>query len=157
MNRSNKWFLCFCLTLAANPASLYSQTRKPDPQLSSAISSLANDHRGEVAVAVENLETGEFFGLNADQPMPTASLIKFPLLIATYHAAEQGDVDLEKLIPLRERDKVPGSGVLTDHFSSGIELPLRDYIRLMMRFSDNTATNVVIDQIGLEATARRME
>ncbi len=47
--------------------------------------------------------------------------------------------------------------MLTSHFSDGATFPLRDAVRLMIAFSDNTATNLVIDKIGLPATAARME
>jgi beta-lactamase class A len=61
------------------------------------------------------------------------------------------------MIVLRETDKVPGSGILTPHFSAGASLSLRDAIRLMIAYSDNTATNLVLDKIGLKSTAETME
>lgn len=118
---------------------------------------LIERHSGQVAVAVKNLKTGDTFLHNADQPMPTASLIKFPLMVAAYQAIKDGRVERDKPITLREEDKVPGSGVLTQHFSSGTVLSFRDVIRLMIVYSDNTATNLVVDQIGLPATAELME
>lgn len=131
--------------------------RESDRQLTSAINEIVRGHQGDVAVAIEHLTSGEFVRLHADRAMPTASLIKFPLLVATYDAVGKGTVNLDEPITLREADKVPGSGVLTDHFSAGISMPLRDYVRLMIRYSDNTATNVVIDQVGLSSTAKRMD
>ncbi len=118
---------------------------------------LVTNHRGDVAVAIEHLATNASFRHQADEPMPTASLIKLPLMVAAYHAVESGELDLAKSITLTDDDKVPGSGILTDHFSSGATLPLRDYVRLMIRDSDNTATNIIIDQVGLRATANLME
>jgi D-alanyl-D-alanine carboxypeptidase len=114
-------------------------------------------HEGQVAVAVKHLATGQTFVYRAEEPMPTASLIKFPVMIEAYRQAEQGQVDLAKHVVLRDEDKVPGSGILTSHFSSGAAFPLRDAVRLMIAFSDNTATNLVLDQIGLPATAKYME
>ncbi len=78
-------------------------------------------------------------------------------MIEAYRQADAGRLDLTKLITLNEDDKVPGSGILTQHFSSGMQLSVRDAIRLMMAYSDNTATNLVLDAIGLPATARAME
>src|SRR4029079_6758674 len=46
---------------------------------------------------------------------------------------------------------------LTDHFSAGASFPLVDAVRLMIVFSDNTATNLVLEQIGIGATAATME
>ncbi len=121
------------------------------------IQPLIADHPGEVSVAIKHFGTGESFEFQAQRPMPTASLIKFPLMIAAYQAAEQGKLDLDSRIVLSDDDQVPGSGILTSHFSAGTEFSVRDAIRLMMVYSDNTATNLVIDQVGLPATATLME
>jgi beta-lactamase class A len=51
---------------------------------------------------------------------------------------------------------VPGSGILTYHFTEGATFSLRDATRLMIVFSDNTATNMVLDHIGLASTNQRM-
>ena len=117
---------------------------------------LAEAHRGQVAIAVQHLETGESFAYRAEVPMPTASLIKFPVMVETYRQAAEHDVDLDQMIVLREEDKVPGSGILTSHFSAGAQLRFRDAIRLMIVYSDNTATNLVLDQIGIRSTADEM-
>src|SRR5690606_24986907 len=70
--------------------------------------------------------------------------------------ADAGELSLDDEVVLTEEDKVPGSGILTDHFSPGATFSLRDAIRLMIRYSDNTATNLVLDRIGLDATAKLM-
>src|SRR5262245_47231260 len=114
-------------------------------------------HEGQVAVAVKHLPTGQSFVYRADEPMPTASLIKFPVMIEAYRQAGTGQVDLTRPVVLRDEDKVPSSGILTSHFSAGASFSLRDAVRLMIAFSDNTATNLVLDQIGLPATAKYME
>ena len=65
----------------------------------------------------------------------------------------------EKKLPviLRKEDMVGGSGILTEHFSDGATFPLRDAVRLMMVYSDNTATNLVLDKIGIPSTNKRMD
>jgi beta-lactamase class A len=118
---------------------------------------LIQHHKGKVAVAVKSLKTGESFLYNEDVPMPTASLIKFPVMIETYRQAAENRVDLNKMVTLKKADKVPGSGVLTNHFSEGATFPLVDAVHLMIAFSDNTATNLVLDEIGLKSTAETME
>src|SRR4051812_22762823 len=74
---------------------------------------LVKAHEGRVAVAVKQLKTGESFSHNADQPMPTASLIKLAVVVEAYRQADAEQVDLQRLITLRQEDKVPGSGILT--------------------------------------------
>lgn len=118
---------------------------------------LIEAHQGEVAVAMKHLDKGDSFAHQADEPMPTASLIKLAVMVEAYRQAHEKQLDLKKHVTLQDADKVPGSGILTSHFSPGTSMPLRDAVRLMMAFSDNTATNLVLDQIGLAATAKSME
>jgi beta-lactamase class A len=118
---------------------------------------LVEAHKGKVAIALKHLGTGEAYRYRADVPMPTASLIKFPVMIEAYRQAAEGKLDLKSTVTLRQEDKVPGSGILTDHFSAGTTFPLLDAVHLMIAFSDNTATNLVLDAVGIPATAATME
>lgn len=128
-----------------------------DKDLEARIAPFAKAHKGRVAVLVKNLKTGETYSLNADDVMPTASLIKLPVMVETYWQVAEGTVRLETTLTLKKDDKVPGSGILTQHFSDGATFPLRDAVRLMIVYSDNTATNLVLDQIGIPSTNVRME
>jgi D-alanyl-D-alanine carboxypeptidase (penicillin-binding protein 5/6) len=130
---------------------------EPTKSLESVLAPAIKAHRGEVAIAVKHLNTGESYEHHADQPMPTASLIKFPVMIAAYDAIEKGKLSLAEPIELKKEDKVPGSGILTAHFSPGAKISLRDAIHLMIVYSDNTATNLVLDRLGLAATNEIMD
>ena len=125
--------------------------------LNESLKPLIEAHAGDVAVCIRHLETGEQFVWRGDEIQPTASLIKMPVMVSAYRMADRKELDLTKMLALKETDKVPGSGILTTHFSSGLQLSLRDAIRLMIRYSDNTATNLVVDEIGLPTTAATME
>ena len=127
-----------------------------DPRLAELLKPIITAHEGTVAVAIKHLSTGTTYTHRADEPMSTASLIKLPVMIAAYQLAADGKLDLTTPIELKADDKVPGSGILSQHFSPGMRLSIRDAIRLMIVYSDNTATNLVIDQIGLPATTDLM-
>jgi beta-lactamase class A len=129
----------------------------PADSLEARLAPLAKAHQGNVAIAVKNLETGESYYLNADEVMPTASLIKLAVMAEVYQQVAEGKIKLSDVVTLRDEDKVPGSGILTEHFSEGATFPLQDAVRLMIVFSDNTATNLVLDKIGIGSTAKRME
>ncbi|MDB5386667.1 MAG: dacC [Planctomycetaceae bacterium] len=118
---------------------------------------LIRAHQGQVAVAVKHLKTGVTFEYRATEPMPTASLIKFPVMIEAYRQVAAKKLKLEQMLTLKAEDQVPGSGILTTHFTPGMTLSLRDAIQLMIAFSDNTATNLVVDQIGLPSTTATMQ
>ncbi|WP_250846628.1 serine hydrolase [Aquisphaera insulae] len=139
--------------LADDPAG----ATRPAATLAGRLDPLIRAYKGKVAIAVKNLKTGEEFHHRGGEVMPTASLIKFPVMVEAYRQASQGKIDLDARVALRVEDKVPGSGVLTDHFSAGDRIALKDAVRLMIMFSDNTATNLVLDAIGIGATAATME
>src|SRR5437763_15487053 len=151
---SARWLVA--LTVLATGA-LRGHAAEPSAGLQERIAPLARAHKGKVAVAVKHLTTGEEFYLNADDVMPTASLIKLPVMVEAYWQAADGKAKLDTTLTLRKDDKVGGSGILTNHFSDGATFPLKDAVRLMIVFSDNTATNLVLDKIGIESTAATME
>lgn len=132
-------FLTSSTLLAAEPSELELAVRK-----------IAADHKGKIAVAVKNLATGEGFHLDGDTAMPTASLIKVAVMVEAYRQADAKKLDLTKSLTLTKDDKVPGAGILTPHFSDGATFAIKDAIRLMIVYSDNTATNMVLDQVGIK-------
>ena len=138
--------LCL-LALAAAP---------PPDGLAARLSPLIRAHQGQVAVAVRHLGSDRTFFHRPDEVMPTASLIKVCVLVEAYLEAGEGKLSLRDKLELRESDKVPGSGILTTHFSEGASLPLRDCLRLMIAYSDNTATNLVLDRVGIKNVNQRM-
>src|SRR6266568_6231172 len=117
---------------------------------------LVDAHQGKVAIALKHLGSGESYFLNADEPMPTASLIKLAVMVEYCTQVAEGKVKPTEIMTLKKEDMVPGSGVLTEHFSAGATFALRDAVRLMIVFSDNTATNLVLDHIGIKPVNERM-
>lgn len=139
------------------PLLLASHAAAAADSLETRIKPIAEAHKGKIAVMVKNLETAEEFALNVDTPMPTASLIKLAIMAETYLQAKEKKVDLARMLTLTKDDKVQGAGILTQHFSDGLQLSLRDCVRLMIVYSDNTATNMVLDQVGIKNVNDRME
>ncbi|MQA01189.1 MAG: serine hydrolase [Streptosporangiales bacterium] len=105
---------------------------------------------GRVGLVVVDAETGERIDWAGGDPFTAASVIKVPILLAALRLADAGTVDLEQRVPRPCRDPVGGSGVLKE-LTSVHELSLRDLLMLMVIVSDNTATNTVLDVIGIEA------
>lgn len=124
--------------------------------MQSSIEKLIKDFRGTVGVAFKNLKTNEEFSIRGDEVFPTASVIKIAVMVEAFAQVDEGKLTLSDPLTLTDADKVPGAGVL-QFMDAGMKLTLRDAISLMIILSDNTATNLVLDKIGLPATARRME
>lgn len=125
--------------------------RGVEQALRDALSPLVAAHEGTVAAAVRHLGTGASYVHDADRPMPLASLVKVPVMVAAYVAAREGRVSLDDRLTFSADDVVPGSAVI-DKLSPGATFTLRDAVRMMIASSDNTATNLVIGRIGLPAT-----
>jgi serine-type D-Ala-D-Ala carboxypeptidase (penicillin-binding protein 5/6) len=150
LNANDSWIFFVCLSLVVTTPLRLIADWKDD------IKSLIDSHEGEVAVAIKNLDTQESYAHRADAVQATASLIKFPILIELYRQSEAGKVSLDEMVTLEGKDKVPGSGVLTDHFPDGTQVSLGGIARLMIAFSDNTATNLVLDETGISGVTATM-
>jgi beta-lactamase class A len=127
-----------------------------EPGLETRLKTLADAHRGKAAIALQHFPSGTTILLNPDAVMPTASLIKLPVMAEVYFQAQEGKVRLDEMLTLTKEEMVIGSGILNEHFSPGAKFSLRDTVRLMMVFSDNTATNMVLEKIGIPSTNARM-
>jgi beta-lactamase class A len=87
---------------------------------------------------------------NADRIFRAASTIKIAVMIEIFRQAEQGRLGLNDTVPLKNGDRVPGSGVLA-HLHEGLNLTVNDLLYLMISISDNSATNMLVDLVGLDA------
>jgi|SRR5262245_1917257 len=124
--------------------------------LADRIDQLAAAHKGKVTVALKHLGNGATYFRNADDVMPTASLIKLPIMAEVYAQAKERKINLDDKLTLTKEEMVQGSGILTEHFSPGASFSLRDAVRLMIVYSDNTATNMVLEKVGIKSVNERM-
>jgi beta-lactamase class A len=90
------------------------------------------------------------WGHAPDERCKAASTIKIAILIALFRAIEAGELRLDARRELHAADKVPGSGVLRA-LDDGLALTLHDLAHLMIAISDNSASNMLIEAVGLAA------
>lgn len=121
-----------------------------DPTPLSGLTPLFEAFSGEVSVAFGRLDRAENYTYHATDTMPSASLIKLPILLAALGGVARGELNLDERIPLKTGDQVGGTGVLKA-LQPGLEPTLKDLLTLMTIVSDNTATNMVIERVGVEA------
>ena len=104
-----------------------------------------------VGVAILDLTDGRALYLNADAAYPTASTIKIALLAELYRQDERRDgVKLGDTYTVDAKDAVGGAGIMGGLTPGVTRLTNRDLARLMVSLSDNSATNVLIDRVGME-------
>lgn len=105
--------------------------------------------RCDVGLYVQHLETNEAFGYNAHRQFRTASVFKIAVLVEAYRQGEAGRLDLNGRVPVTDRAARPGTGVL-QHLNSIAALSIRDLAVLMIGLSDNTATELLLQTVGME-------
>jgi beta-lactamase class A len=124
--------------------------------LSEELLAISSKYTGTCTWALTDLVSGEHIGHREDEVMPTASIIKVPVLTALYQAVHEGRFGLDDRIAYGEKHRVLGSGVLSK-LSFGVEMTVRDAAVLMMIISDNSATNMCVDLAGLDNINALME
>jgi beta-lactamase class A len=144
----------FTLALAAafllgSMTSLEAAQTSANP-LESRVLELTKKVEGKVSLYARNLDSGRDIGINADDPVRTASTIKLPIACAVVKFVADGKYTWADRLIIRREDKVSGSGILTD-LSDGESISLRDATTLMIIVSDNTATNLILDRVGGDA------
>jgi beta-lactamase class A len=121
----------------------------PREELLRRLEAAVEDFDGLIGVSVKDLTSGDEFHLNENVVFPVASSIKIPILIELFNKARVGKIDLDKEETIRDEDKVKGSGVLKEMGDGTVTLTTRDLATLMIIVSDNTATNMLIDAVGM--------
>jgi beta-lactamase class A len=101
----------------------------------------------EVGIYVKDLTTGEEAGVRADKAFNSASVIKIPVMMRAFQLADRGLLDLDARHEVTRGDLVPGSGVL-QHHDLGARPTLRDVLTEMIITSDNTATRILLREVG---------
>jgi beta-lactamase class A len=85
----------------------------------------------------------------------TASVIKLTILLEAMEQVREGKAHWDDKITLQPGDAVSGSGLLL-FLDTPQTLTLKDILSMMVIMSDNTATNLAMDKIGLDAVNARI-
>jgi len=109
-------------------------------------------YSGRVGIYIKDLETGKSWEYNADRRFPSASLIKVPIMAAVFESIRDGRLSLDTQIKLTRGLRVGGSGSLK-WVREGTSLSVMEIIYKMITESDNTATKMLIDSVGMDYLA----
>jgi beta-lactamase class A len=156
-----KHTLCMVLLLvaasAAQTASSPSASDAPSPEkqkilwqkLESTIHDVDKNLDGVMGVAIEDLTTGKQFFLHENEVFAQASSIKITVLANLFLQAQQGKLKLTDLYTVQSSDLVPDSDIMGGLTPGVTRITLRDLATMMVAVSDNSATNVLIDRVGM--------
>ena len=116
--------------------------------MQNAISTYLNDGSQYSVYVLYPQKTSTPFIYN-NQKWRSASMIKVFILVTAMEMVKDGNLSLDQNLTLHSYDKVGGAGILGG-YASGTQLSLRTVLKLMITESDNTATNMIIDLIGMQ-------
>ena len=143
---------CAFLLAAAGALPAAAQRAASDPglaRLEAQFAELAKVTSGSVGVAVVHLESGRAAYLNRSTGYPMASTVKVPIAVRLLTQVDRGELRLDSMITIKPGDLHPGSGTLTDLFAQpGVVLSVRNLMELMLRISDNSATDILLRTAG---------
>ena len=126
----------------ADSLTAYLQKLPPNARMSLSVQSLTNPR--------------DTFNYRADERVPSASVIKLPIMLEVMERVKAGTMDLAAMHTLLDLEKAGGSGLL-QNYPNKSEVSYRELLRLMMVESDNTATNIFISKLGMAAINARMQ
>ena len=111
---------------------------------------------GILGVAAIDLASGETIAVNADLRFPTASLIKVPVMVEVFHQIAEGRLRHDQSVTLRDRDKAGDEPVVLNQMHDGLSVTVNDLLALMIAYSDNTATNLLVKLVTTPRVDERM-
>ena len=119
-------------------------------KLESKIEQIDQNLDGVMGVAIEDLTSGDHYFLREDEVFAQASSIKITVLVNLYLQAQQGKLKLTDLYIVQSSDLVPDSDIMNGLTPGITRITLRDLATMMVAVSDNAATNVLIDRVGMQ-------
>jgi beta-lactamase class A len=117
------------------------------PALQQQIRSIAADAHGKLSIACSLPGTALNCDLDPTAHPPMQSVFKLPLGMTILHQVEQGRFSLDQPIPFRQSDLIlpkPYSPLQDRYPQAGVDIPLRELLRLTVSLSDNTAADMLL-------------
>ncbi len=130
-----------------NPTSLQGSLHA---KLEAELNRAAEHLDGVLGYAIKDLSTGEAFYRNADLVFPTASSIKLAVLLELMRQAQAGNLSLDEKHTIRRSETAAGDPILYMLGDETVTMTLRDLATFMVVLSDNSATNILINRVGME-------
>jgi len=150
-------FLAAWLPLAANALAQDTSLKIIHDKTQARLEEIAAHTRGALGLVALDLTSGERFAVHDSIVFPQASAIKIAILMEVYKQAHEAKFKLTDLRRIEKKDKTGGSGVLTELGDGTVQLSIHDLCVLMILLSDNTATNLLIDLVGMDNINRTLE
>lgn len=124
-------------------------------ELQQQIEELTQPYGSSVSVCIIDASNGNYCHVNSDKTLVSASMIKLAVLCEYMHAVDNGQLDPADRVALKNMNVVGGTGLIqTERHAS---YTYDELCRYMIMYSDNTATNVLINKLGQDAINERVQ
>ncbi|MEO8167635.1 MAG: serine hydrolase [bacterium] len=142
------WFvlLISVTEVPAQPEQLRLLHEKTADELRNAVQNV----RGVPGFRAFDLVRGERFGMNDTLVFPQASAIKIPILMEVFKQEHERKLSFREMMWVEKKKQVGGSGILGELGDHTSQLSVYDLCVLMIVLSDNTATNMLIERVGMD-------
>ena len=134
--------------VAVSPLAAQARHGTHDLVLERQLKSVLKGFEGTIGLYVRNLRTGRWAAIDADTLFPTASMIKVPILVATYDAIDRGALKYDSVLIFRDSLRYDPEGDLMAKLRDSSKVPLDQVILMMITTSDNTAALWLQDLAG---------
>jgi beta-lactamase class A len=125
-------------------------------KLAAYVADVVEKFDGNMGVAIVDLTDGRAILKNADRVFPTASSIKIAILLELYHQEQQaregaqGKARLNDVYDVDPKVLVDYSSIMEGLTPGVTKVTNHDIAQFMIAVSDNTASNVLSDRLGME-------
>jgi beta-lactamase class A len=152
--RNRVWMLtvgCSLLLGLATPARAQNAALQAAyrAKMQSQLSAVADHLNGVMGYVIKDLKTGESFDRNPDVVFPQASSIKLTILLELLRQDQEGKLSLDEKHTIRRSETVGGDAIIYLLGDGTVTMTWRDLATFMVVLSDNSATNMLIDRVGM--------
>lgn len=110
---------------------------------------------GIFSLSVIDLASGQKWD-HGSMPMRSASLIKIFIMVEAFGQISAGQLGTVEMLSFTEKERVAGAGVLQD-LPAGTARTVMELVELMITESDNIATNLLIERLGMDRINARIQ
>jgi hypothetical protein len=115
------------------------------------IRAIADDSQGKVSVACSLPGSALNCDLDPNAHPPMQSVFKRPLSLTVLHQVEQGTFSMDQPVRFLPQDRIlpHAFSPLQDQYpDGGVDVPLRELLRLTVSLSDNVAADILLRLVG---------
>lgn len=138
------------------PSAQRERTPEEDTELRNQIEQIASVAKGRVGVAARRVDTDQFVLINAREHFPMQSVYKLPIAMAVLAQVDKGKLKLEQRVRVETSDfvRIGQHSPIRDRNPKGVELSLRELLRYAVSESDGTASDVLLELVGVEGVSK---